>query len=176
MPGKTAQFGATASDEWIEKYDALERFISLNRSWPAEASGTDRYDGLGVDLGYWARYQRRRRARGIMPQWQSDLLDRLDGYSWAPRDERWLGQLEQVRTFIQATGRLPSYRSADRQERAAAAWVQKQRHLNTRGQLSEERMDALRTPPVQGRLSLSTIKREEVSSETGTLERRVGWR
>jgi hypothetical protein len=134
------------SAAWSERYQELADHVRATNKLPAESVVGG---GSTATLGGWLRYQRRRESRGIMATWQRDLLDKLPGFEWEPRPQRWRRSCDRTRDFLLDEGRVPRYRASDPRERELAAWVQKQRYLYRRGQLEQERIEALGTLPIR---------------------------
>jgi hypothetical protein len=85
--------------------------------------------------------------RGILPEWQRELLEDVEGFLWDPSNEIWNQHLVDLTAFLEREARVPRYRSTDERERRLAAWVHKQRHLHGRGELRPVRADSLRRLP-----------------------------
>ncbi len=138
-----------AENDWVGRYGDLVRFMAEQNRMPLEQPGGGLENRVESLLGGWARYQRRRFARGNLPSWQRALLDQINGFSFDPHADLWNHQYEFLAAFQAHHRRVPSYRSRDLSERALGAWVHKQRHLYKRGQLSAERVSALRELPIK---------------------------
>jgi hypothetical protein len=148
--GKKGDTGSQKrTEQWAERYQELLEYVALHRSMPQEKAlrGDSADGGSEYRLAGWVRYQRRRFERGLMPAWQRRLLQQVPGFVWDPMGESWRHQLRLMHSLLKVGGHIPRYRSSDPHERALAAWVDKQRHLHRRGELSAERVAALRQLP-----------------------------
>jgi hypothetical protein len=134
---------------WVARYGDLVRFVTAHRGMPREQPGKGIEHRAEALLGGWVRYQRRRYMRGNLPGWQHALLEQIDLFSFGPYADLWLEKYELLSVFQGTHQRVPSYRSRDLEEKALAAWVHKQRHLHRKGQLSAERVSALRRLPIK---------------------------
>ena len=108
---------------------------------------TVNYPEVKRHLAGWVRYQRRREELGVMPGWQRLLLSQVAGFSWDPMGEQWDATCAELEDFLKTQKRVPRYRTTMESERALAAWVHKQRHLNGKGLLPAHRVAALRKLP-----------------------------
>jgi Helicase associated domain len=134
---------------WVARYGDLVRFVAMHESMPREQPGEGISTRAEALLGGWVRYQRRRFSRGNLPGWQRALLEQIDQFSFDPHADLWWDQYKLLSNFQAAHRGLPRYRSGDRDEKALGAWVHKQRHLHRSGELSAERVSALRELPIK---------------------------
>lgn len=133
---------------WIERYCTLVRFVARMERMPREvANPVDAEEIEEKRLSGWARYQRRRKERGLLPVWQRELLEQMPEFSWDPLGDQWDEWFEKLQTFLVEEGRMPRYRTNIMEERALAAWVHKQRFLHGQGALTPGRIVALRSLP-----------------------------
>jgi Helicase associated domain len=135
--------------DWVGRYGDLVRFIEAHDRMPHEQPGGGIENRAESLLGGWARYQRRRFARGNLPGWQHALLEQIKLFSFDPYADLWNVQYELLAVFQARHRKVPSYRSQDLSERALGAWVHKQRHVYKTGQLSADRVSALRELPIK---------------------------
>ena len=135
--------------DWVGRYADLVRFIAAHDRMPHEQPGGGLENRTESLLAGWARYQRRRFARGNLPGWQHALLEQVRPFSFDPYGDLWNDQYELLAVFQARLRKVPSYRSSDLSERALGAWVHKQRHLFKTGQLSAERVSAFRELPIK---------------------------
>lgn len=120
-----------ARDAWVRRYlECAERSFAGR---PLQ----------GGARAHWLTTQRRARERGQLAAGRVQLLERLDGFTWTPNDDRWHHHLEKVRAFTSEHGRLP----ARRDDLAAAAWLASQRFLLRAGQVRPGRAEELASLP-----------------------------
>lgn len=129
---------------WLSRWTNLASFVSEHGHVPTESSSGSDWERR---LAGWLRYQRRRAQRGVMPLWQRALLEQVPQFEWDPAGDRWWAQYARLRRFLESERCMPRYRASNRDERALAAWVHKQRYLHRRDQLSAHRVAALRRLP-----------------------------
>ncbi|RNE59357.1 hypothetical protein EEJ31_09975 [Cryobacterium tepidiphilum] len=134
-------------EHWLDEFANLERHVELRGAMPRESKNQTSQVSGEARLAGWVRYQRRRAVRGILPDWQRELLEQITGFLWDPSNENWSRHLATLTAFLEREGRVPRYRSSNAEERRLAAWVHKQRHLHGRGELHQVRVDALRRLP-----------------------------
>jgi hypothetical protein len=147
--GSQEERNERAETKWVGRYSDLARFVAVHDRMPHEQPGAESENRTESLLAGWARYQRRRFARGNLPGWQHALLEQVKLFSFDPYADLWNDQRELLAAFQARHRKVPSYRSQDLTERALAAWVHKQRHLYTTGQLSDDRVSALRELPIK---------------------------
>lgn len=129
---------------WLRTVWRIEAFIAQAGRLPRRNSraAKEQVDPVEHALADWLRYQRRPRTQDLHCGYQHQRLELIAGFQWDPAEERWVGQLEALRTFQAENGRAPRYRSADPGERSLAAWVGRQRKAIRTGMLDGYRADA----------------------------------
>lgn len=134
--------------QWVTKYGDLVAYAAERRRLPREIANPVAAEEVAENhLAGWVRYQRRREELGVMPGWQRLLLSQVAGFSWDPMGEQWDATCAELEDFLKTQKRVPPYRTTMESERALAAWVHKQRHLNGKGLLPAHRVAALRKLP-----------------------------
>jgi hypothetical protein len=147
--GSQEERNERAETNWVGRYGDLDRFVAAHDRMPHEQPGGGLENRAESLLAGWARYQRRRFARGNLPGWQHALLEQIKLFSFDPYADLWNDQYELLAVFQARHRKVPSYRSQDLSERALGAWVHKQRHLYKTDQLSDDRVSALRELPIK---------------------------
>ena len=132
---------------WLITWGALRDHLDSCGHLPRETDDSGTVPISEIVLANWVRYQRRRKAGGLMLGWQEDLLNQLSGFSWDSHGDTWRQHCADLRMFLEVERRIPRYRANASFERELAAWVHKQRHLYRRGLLLPERVEALRQLP-----------------------------
>jgi hypothetical protein len=146
MPNPTNR-STTRTLQWLATYGEYVTYVEAMGRLPRESTSSAAQPSVEVRLASWARYQRRRLARDVMPGWQRELLEMVPGFDWDPTAEQWQRRCEELGQFLAAHRRMPRYRSPDPVERRLAAWVHKQRHRAKQDLLSHSRVEALRRLP-----------------------------
>lgn len=72
----------------------------------------------------WVRNQRR--ALGLTGE-QQHALERVEGWSWAPREDHWEDRLAEVARFFATKERAPRVRAAEEPEASLGLWLARQR-------------------------------------------------
>lgn len=80
----------------------------------------------------WIKNQRR--AANLDPS-QIAALNRIPGWSWSPREDRWAQRLAELKHFRATHSRPPSTRAPGKSERALAVWWARQRRRIARNEL-----------------------------------------
>ena len=129
---------------WLRTVWRIEAFVAQTGRLPRRNSraAKEQVDPVEHALADWLRYQRRPRSQELHCAYQRQRLELIAGFQWDSVEERWVAQLEALRTFRAENGRAPRYRSADPGERFLAAWVGRQRRAIRTGTLSGYRADA----------------------------------
>jgi hypothetical protein len=129
--------------DWIDRVRRLELFISVNGRLPVE--NRRRPDSEISDeervLSRWKADQLRAARRGPLASYQIRRLEGLDGFRWAPLDDRWDEHFDRYRAF--AAARQPPRYRAGGTEQEVARWAQRQRGLYRRGALPQTRINRL---------------------------------
>jgi len=129
--------------DWIDRVRRLELFISVERRLPVEnrrRRGSDVSDEERI-LSRWKADQLRAARRSPLSTYQIRRLEGLDGFRWAPLDDRWDEHLNLYQAF--AAARQPPRYRAGGTEQEVARWAQRQRDLYRRGALPQTRIDRL---------------------------------
>lgn len=121
---------------WLDVIEAIE----------AQSSPTGDDDSI-IALGPRAAsnfltHQRRRRSN--LCRYQTERLELLPGFSWAPLDAAFVRRLAELQAYMNEHGRRPRLKSDDTAERSLARWVRHMRDRDNQGQLSETASAALR--------------------------------
>lgn len=87
-------------------------------------------------------HQRRRRSH--LCRYQTERLELIPGFSWAPLDAVFARRLAELQAHLNEHGKLPRLKSDDPAERSLARWVRHMRDRDNEGQLSETASAALR--------------------------------
>ena len=129
---------------WLRTVWRMEAFAARTGRLPRRNSRApkEQVDPVEHALADWLRYQRRPRTQDLHCDYQRQRLELIAGFRWDPIEERWVGQLETLRTFHAENGRAPRYRSADPREKSLAAWAGRQRKAIRTGMLDGYRADA----------------------------------
>ena len=126
--------------DWIDRVRRLELFISVNGRLPVE--NRRRPDSEISDeervLSRWKADQLRAARRGPLASYQIRRLEGLDGFRWAPLDDRWDEHFDRYWAF--AAARQPPRYRAGGTEQEVARWAQRQRGLYRRGALPQTRI------------------------------------
>lgn len=114
---------------WLRTVWQVETLVAQTGRLPRRNSraSKEQVDPVEHALADWLRYQRRPRTQDLHCAYQRQRLELIAGFQWDPAEERWVGQLEALRTFQAENQRAPRYRSAEPGERSLAAWVGRQR-------------------------------------------------
>jgi hypothetical protein len=129
--------------DWVDKVRRLEAFISTEGRMPVENRRKDHSEVSDEErtLSRWKADQLRAGRRTRPSIYQIRRLEGLEGFSWAPLDDRWDRQLVLFAAFVDART-APQYRAGGTQ-RQVARWAQRQRDLYRRGALTQTRIDRL---------------------------------
>lgn len=76
----------------------------------------------------WVRNQRRN--PHPTPE-QQGALERVEGWSWAPREDQWEHRLDEVALFFATHERAPRVRATDEREASLGLWLARQRRAIT---------------------------------------------
>jgi hypothetical protein len=87
---------------------------------------------------WWRADQLRPATRSLLCSYQTKRLEGLNGFSWAPFDDKWEVQFELYLSFV-SVRQAPRYRAGG-VERRIARWAQAQRDLYRRGALDPTRI------------------------------------
>lgn len=125
-------------DRWFEKYNALKE-LTL-RTGTARLA-IDHMEG-DLPLGRWAVTQRSWRGSGRLPEWKVCLLERLPGWTWSLREDKFASDLVRLRecAVIGGTTRLPA-------AHPLRALVNSYRTSYATGYLTPEKIAALEALP-----------------------------
>jgi hypothetical protein len=128
---------------WLRTVWRVEAFVAQAGRLPRRNSriSKEQVDPVEHALADWLRYQRRPRSQDLHCAYQRQRLELIAGFQWDPIEERWVAQLEALRTFRAENGRAPRYRSADQAEKSLAAWVGRQRKAMRAGTLDGYRAE-----------------------------------
>ena len=126
--------------KWVENVQVLHHFVHVN-GWPHRSVRPDGSDVTRQRLVNWVREQRRR--PDALCTYQRERLLAIPGYTWAPLDDAWDDKVDDYTRFVASSGRRPSRRSSDMQERSLATWAANQRTRNRQGLLPKHRVDDL---------------------------------
>lgn len=126
---------------WVRRLLALDTFVTWHDRMPRE---NNRHPRSAVPtqermLADWVTYQRTPATRARHSDYQSQRLQCVAGFTWAPANDRWQTQYDAYREFLEQHHRAPRYRSQDPAERNLAGWAAKQRWRHRRGQLPVDR-------------------------------------
>jgi superfamily II DNA or RNA helicase len=131
------------TDRWEEKFALLCRWVSDNAT--ARPSHGDVVEG--TDLGRWVSKQRIKVRAGTLEPSQAARLRELPGWVDHERDVPWAENLELLRGFAAANGRMPVQTEKAGDGVALGSWVAKQRSRYQAGQMAQERAEALQSVP-----------------------------
>ncbi|MFT7612948.1 MAG: hypothetical protein ACI9J3_001916 [Parvicellaceae bacterium] len=111
----------------------------------------------------WALKQRALEKKGTLPAWRGDLLD-LHGFKWsveikADTDRVWKGRFDQLVRLQEQTG-LAYVSTLDKTNKQLSAWVNTQRLLKRKGQLSKDRISKLNKLGILWSEDLKKLTRE----------------
>lgn len=130
-----------ARDSFDTGYSYLEAFLKETGSAsPSQSEIT--HDGY--KLGFWVQAQRRGYQLGKLSPERINALEALKGWTWNPRDARWLAGFALLNRFAASNGHVQvprNYRTAGGD--LLGCWVSNQRVAKRAGQLSAERIAAL---------------------------------
>jgi hypothetical protein len=129
--------------DWIDKVRRLEAFVEREGRMTVENRRKDSSEITGdeLTLGRWKADQLRAARHTPLSTYQIKRMESLQGFSWAPLDDRWETQFARYAAFA-IVKRAPRYRASGA-EKETARWAQKQRDLYRRGALAQTRIERL---------------------------------
>lgn len=107
------------NERWWERARELEQAAKELGRLPVPSD-----ESISPALLAWARNQRR--ARRLTTR-QVRALERIPGWSWAPREDQWEDRLDEVARFFAAHERAPRVRATDEREASLGLWLARQR-------------------------------------------------
>jgi superfamily II DNA or RNA helicase len=131
-------------------FEAMSTYIEKEGHSRIEAKYVTTHDGEEITLGHWAAKQRHEYRRGNLPDERIKRLQQLDNWVWEPLDEIWQLSLEALRQFIEREESFPLQKHAERfsgNDFRIGNWVNMQRTLKKKGELSQERIEQLESIP-----------------------------
>lgn len=122
---------------WADAYADLAEHVNRTGRQPS-----DHHDTIGVrsgvNLGRWARHQRRLHRGGDLPADRGRQLETLPGWTWTPRHTRWADTYAAVADHLARTGRYPPRHRS---------WISRQQLQHTAGTLPVEHAEQLAALP-----------------------------
>ena len=131
--------------KWTEGFAHLERYVELECS-PRVPQGFKTREGY--PLGSWVAAQRRFHKRAELGADRVSRLEGLPRWTWTAHEERWDENFALLEEFATSEGheRLPdSFKTADGY--SLRVWVNNQRRLYVKGQVSNDRISRLEALP-----------------------------
>lgn len=140
LAATNAAYSRPRERKWVNTCALLEDHLARFQSFPhregRRASVTERR------LANWVRYQRR--SQHQLSGYQRGRLQLLDGWTWEPREERWLDWLTDYEQFVREHNRRPRRNDAAAEESRLAIWYRNQRRAQRVGLLDVERVQLLK--------------------------------
>jgi hypothetical protein len=118
-------------DRWDESFQQLNDRLAGGEANPHHES----------TLGRWMTHQRRLYGRGALSAERIDKLERLPGWTWDSRADRWDEQYENLRQLLAGGGAYPA------EGAGLGGWINNQRSLRRRGALPADRVEKLEALP-----------------------------
>jgi len=130
---------------WISNVTAVAEFVSANGHL---ARVNRRRPDVEIDpetrrLEQWLNHETRPATVAVRCSYQLDRLGVIPGFSARRLDDRWREQYEAYARFLESHRGPPVLRSDDSDERSLANWAAKQRQLQRKASLPEDRVAAL---------------------------------
>lgn len=129
---------------WYQMYDKLKKYVAEHGT-PPKSPHTDSMETRKIFT--WLTSQRNRFNSGSISEHELKLLAEMQVvFGTESNDEMWLRKYDEFIEFVNTHGRYPlKHRNSTNAEAESslAAWVQKQRGLNRRGTIVQERKEML---------------------------------
>lgn len=131
----------SAASPWWDAYAVAREYFAQHghlRGGEDVVLSDRRRSGMGrTTLAEWLAFQRRQHKAGAMDHQRVELLEQI-GMVWEPRKENWQQGLASAREYARENGHLNPPR-----DHPVAKWLVHQRYLNRRGELPDDRQNAL---------------------------------
>uniref|UniRef100_A0A6C0JRZ2 Helicase ATP-binding domain-containing protein n=1 Tax=viral metagenome TaxID=1070528 RepID=A0A6C0JRZ2_9ZZZZ len=111
-------------EQWEIKYKNFKKYVVVNKRLPTSKSS---------ELCGWKDLQRQNYKNGKLSPDQIMKMEKIDGWSWDPYDERWQIKYKELEKYVADNGRLPT----------GNWWCDKQQHSYKKGNLSSDRIKKL---------------------------------
>jgi superfamily II DNA or RNA helicase len=122
-------------DELCEQLDA---WVNLNGKNPSNKSK----DKIEQQLGEWVSHKRTDKKKGKLDEDKIKKLDKIKGWFWEKEDP--FDEIcEQLDTWVNKNGKLPSMKSEDKTEKQLGNWASNKRQEKKKGSLIDDKIKKL---------------------------------
>ncbi|HEX2956891.1 MAG TPA: helicase associated domain-containing protein [Chitinispirillaceae bacterium] len=123
---------------WLDAYNRLVLFKKTFKRWPKHIEEYPK----GIKVGKWFCLQKSAYAKGKLPMWRRQMLERIDFPMPQPYDD-WFETYGRYKAWYEKNDRIPLVTARDKEERALAGWRLRQRMKSNEGVLSQEQISLL---------------------------------
>jgi hypothetical protein len=126
------------ADFWDDNYEELRKFKKKH----GHCRAPHHYLSAGLKLGVWVSLQRTLYSKHKLSAERIQKLE-CEGFEWQPHDKDWIRSFEALKSFQSEHGHCSPARSYKTQDLKLGDWVNRQRGLYAKNQLTSDRIALL---------------------------------